>query len=64
MDNSSVFVKSDVYSIEVIFQDKYDVDFYQREYVWEKKQIEDMVDDLTIEFLKNWEKGCHLFTYL
>lgn len=55
MDNSSVFVKSDVYPIEVLFQEKYDVDFYQREYVWEKKQIEDMVEDLTIEFLKNWK---------
>lgn len=60
MDNSSVFVKSDVYPIEVLFLEKYDVDFYQREYVWEKKQIEDMVEDLTIEFLKNWKKGDEL----
>ena len=57
MDNSSVFVKSDVYPIEVLFLEKYDVDFYQREYVWGKKQIEDMVEDLTIEFLKNWKDG-------
>ena len=56
MENTSVFVKSDVYPIEVLFLEKYDVDFYQREYVWEKKQIEDMVEDLTIEFLKNWRK--------
>ena len=61
MDNASVFVKSDVYSIEILFQEKYDVDFYQREYVWEKKQIEDMVEDLTIEFLKNWRDGDALF---
>lgn len=57
MENSSVFVKSDVYPIEVLFLEKYDVDFYQREYVWGKKQIEDMVEDLTIEFLKNWKDG-------
>ena len=56
MESTSVFVKSDVYPIEVLFLEKYDVDFYQREYVWEKKQIEDMVEDLTIEFLKNWRK--------
>lgn len=55
MEKTGVFVKSDVYPIEVIFLDKYDVDFYQREYVWEKKQIEDMVEDLSIEFLKNWK---------
>ena len=57
MDKTSVFVKSDVYPIEVLFLEKYDVDFYQREYVWEKKQIEDIVEDLTIEFLKNWKPG-------
>lgn len=54
MDKASVFVKSDVYPIEELFIKKYDVDFYQREYVWERKQIEDIVEDLTIEFLKNW----------
>lgn len=43
-----------------MFIKKYDVDFYQREYVWEKKQIEDMVEDLTIEFLKNWRPGDEL----
>ena len=61
MDKTSVFVKSDVYPIEVLFLEKYDVDFYQREYVWEKKQIEDMVEDLTIEFLKNWKKDDELY---
>ncbi len=60
MDKSSVFVKSDVYPIEELFIKKYDVDFYQREYVWEKKQIEDMIEDLTIEFLKNWRPGDEL----
>ena len=57
MADSNIFIKSDVYPIEVLFLEKYDVDFYQREYVWEKKQIEDMVEDLTIEFLKNWREG-------
>lgn len=60
MEKVGVFVKSDVYPIEVLFLEKYDVDFYQREYVWEKKQIEDMVEDLTIEFLKNWRQGDEL----
>ncbi len=57
MDKANVFVKSEVYPIKTLFLDKYDVDFYQREYVWEKKQIEDLIDDLTIEFLKNWNDG-------
>lgn len=52
----NVIVKSDVYPIKLLFAEKYDVDFYQREYVWQKKQIEDLIEDLTVEFLKNWTK--------
>ena len=52
----NVIVKSDVYPIKLLFAEKYDVDFYQREYVWQKKQIEDLIEDLTAEFLKNWTK--------
>ena len=38
----------------MLFTNKFKVDFYQREYVWETKQIEDLVSDLSNEFLKNW----------
>ncbi len=57
MDNTNVFVKSEVHPIKMLFLEKFDFGFYQREYVWEKKQIEDLVEDLTIEFLKNWTEG-------
>ena len=57
MNRQNVFVKSDVYPIEVLFLEKYDVDFYQREYVWEKKQIEDIIEDLTVAFKKKLEAG-------
>ena len=46
---------SKVNSLSEIFSASYTVDFYQREYVWQKKQIEDLISDLTIEFLKNWK---------
>ena len=42
---------------EILGGEKYIVDFYQREYVWEHKQIEDLVGDLSVEFLKNWKPG-------
>lgn len=48
-------VDSKVHSLAEIFSASYTVDFYQREYVWQKKQIEDLISDLTIEFLKNWK---------
>ncbi len=38
---------------EVLDKVKYIVDFFQREYRWEKKQIEQLIDDLTTKFLKN-----------
>ncbi len=53
----SIIVDSKVYSLKGLFADKFTVDFYQREYVWERKQIEDLIMDLSSEFLKNWEDG-------
>ena len=50
-------VDSKVYPLKELFLDKFDVDFYQRDYVWKKKQIEDLVSDLSIEFLKNWKES-------
>ena len=39
-------VDSKVYSLKELFSDKFDVDFYQREYVWQKKQMEDLSKQL------------------
>lgn len=44
------------YPLKELFLDKFDVDFYQREYVWQRKQLEDLVNDLSNEFLKNWKE--------
>lgn len=50
-------VQSQVYPLEELFNSKFDVDFYQREYVWERKQMEDLLMDLSTEFLKNYHTG-------
>ncbi len=50
-------VQSQVVSIKTLFAEKFDVDFYQREYVWQTKQLEDLVNDLSMEFLRNWTNG-------
>ncbi len=50
-------VESRVDSLKILFKEKFDVDFYQREYVWQKQQLEDLINDLSNEFLKNWKKG-------
>lgn len=36
---------------EILTGKKYKVDFYQREYVWQKKQLEDLINDLSCAFL-------------
>ncbi len=42
---------------EVLDKVKYVIDFFQREYRWERKQIEQLIDDLTTKFLSNYKKG-------
>lgn len=36
---------------------KYSIHYYQREYMWKRKQIEELIDDLTSEFLDNYKTG-------
>lgn len=56
-DKQARTVQSDCFPIKVLFQEKFKVDFYQREYVWQSTQISDLISDLTNEFLKNWKEG-------
>ncbi|MEQ7137444.1 DUF262 domain-containing protein [Enterococcus casseliflavus] len=52
---SSKEVNSLVVPLKTLFSEKFDVDFYQREYVWQRKQLEDLVNDLSNEFLRQWD---------
>ena len=36
---------------------KYTVNYYQREYRWQRRQIEELINDLTTEFLRNYQLG-------
>ena len=47
-------VDSKVFPLKLLFAEKFTVDFYQREYVWEKKQLEDLINDLSNAYLKCW----------
>ena len=35
---------------------KYDLDFYQREYVWTDREVSQLLKDLTDEFQKNYDE--------
>jgi uncharacterized protein with ParB-like and HNH nuclease domain len=36
---------------------RYAVDYYQREYAWQEKQIRELIEDLTTRFLLDYESG-------
>ena len=36
---------------------KFAIDYYQREYRWEKKQVTELIDDLSTKFLESHEAG-------
>ncbi len=42
---------------EVLEKKKYSIDYYQREYKWESKQLAELVADLTAKFLELYEPG-------
>ncbi len=42
---------------QLLLNTKYSIHYYQREYMWQRKHIEELIDDLTSEFLENYEPG-------
>ncbi|MFN8669433.1 MAG: DUF262 domain-containing protein [Gemmatimonadaceae bacterium] len=42
---------------ELLAGRKYSIDYYQREYKWQKKQLSELVDDLANKFLESHEVG-------
>lgn len=42
---------------DLLTNKKYTIHYYQREYRWGKKQIEELIDDLTGEFLEYYDAG-------
>jgi uncharacterized protein with ParB-like and HNH nuclease domain len=42
---------------EVLENKKYTVDYFQREYNWQKKHIEQLITDLTTAFLNEYKEG-------
>jgi len=42
---------------ELLAGRKYSIDYYQREYKWQRKQVAELIDDLTARFLECHEAG-------
>ena len=41
----------------LLLNTKYTIHYYQREYMWQRKHIEELIDDLTSEFLNSYKPG-------
>lgn len=51
-------VKADAKTVrEVLDKNKYEIDVFQREYAWEKKQIAQLLADLESKFLSDYEES-------
>lgn len=49
-------IKSTPRNLQQLLQNaKYSIDNYQREYRWQQRQIEELLDDLTAEFVRNYK---------
>ena len=44
-------------TVHEVLAAKYTVDFYQREYKWETKQIVELIDDVAVKFLEDYRSG-------
>jgi hypothetical protein len=42
---------------ELLAGRKYSIDYYQREYKWQQKQVAELIDDLSAKFLESHEEG-------
>ena len=42
---------------ELLAGRKYSIDYYQREYKWQHKQVSELIDDLVAKFLESHEEG-------
>jgi uncharacterized protein with ParB-like and HNH nuclease domain len=42
---------------ELLSGAKYSIDYYQREYRWQNKQVSELIDDLTGRFQADYEEG-------
>ena len=51
-------IRSETKSLNSLLSNaKFDIDFYQREYVWEDTHVLELVNDLAENFLKSYKKG-------
>ena len=49
-------ILGDAKSVHSLLSQKYRIDYYQRDYKWEPKQIQELIEDLTTRFLQDFDE--------
>ena len=50
-------ILGDAKSVRSLLSQKYRIDYYQRDYKWEPKQIQELIEDLTAKFLHDFDEA-------
>ena len=56
LETSEKIINSETKTVRELLTNRYTLDYYQREYNWEKGQVEELLEDLTSKFLENYKE--------
>ena len=57
LETSEKIINSETKTVRELLINRYTLDYYQREYNWQKAQVEELLDDLTNKFLENYKEN-------
>ena len=57
LETSEKIVNSKVKTVRELLANRYTLDYYQREYNWQREQVAELLDDLTNKFLENYKEN-------
>ena len=50
-------ILGDAKSVNSLLSQKYRIDYYQRDYKWEPKQVQELIEDITTRFLQDFDES-------
>ncbi len=57
LETSEKIINSETKTVRELLNNRYTLDYYQREYNWQNGQVEELLDDLTNKFLENYKEN-------
>ena len=57
LETQEKIINSETKTVRELLNNRYTLDYYQREYNWQTGQVEELLDDLTNKFLENYKEN-------